>query len=126
MRINHITFDAHDPARIAGFWAEAMGWAEDADDPNLPGDDECAIFSPDRSQILLFIRVPESKSIKNRVHLDVAPTDSTRDNEVERLVTLGATIYDDRRLPDGRGWVVMQDPEGNELCVERAPGESAK
>jgi catechol 2,3-dioxygenase-like lactoylglutathione lyase family enzyme len=125
MRINHITFDAHDPARIAAFWAEAMGWAEDAADPNLPDDDECAVFSPDKSQILLFIRVPESKSIKNRVHLDVSPTNSTRDAEVERLVNLGAAIFDDRRRPDGRGWVVMQDPEGNELCVERSESESA-
>jgi catechol 2,3-dioxygenase-like lactoylglutathione lyase family enzyme len=125
LKINHITFDAHDPATVAGFWGEAMGWSENPDHPNLPGDDECALFSPDGSPILLFIRVPEGKSVKNRVHLDVAPTDSTRDVEVERLIGLGSTIYDDRRTADGRGWVVLQDPEGNELCVERAAGESA-
>lgn len=123
LKINQITFDAHEPVRQAAFWASAMGWFEDADNPGLPEDDEAAILSADRSHVLLFIRVPEGKSVKNRVHLDVSPTDSTRDAEVERLVALGASVYDDRRLPDGRGWVVMQDPEGNEFCVERAESE---
>ena len=123
LKINQITFDAHEPVRQSAFWASAMGWFEDADNPGLPEDDEAAILSADRSHVLLFIRVPEGKSVKNRVHLDVSPTDSTRDAEVERLVALGASVYDDRRLPDGRGWVVMQDPEGNEFCVERAESE---
>jgi predicted enzyme related to lactoylglutathione lyase len=123
LKINQITFDSHQPVTTAAFWAAAMGWADDPENPNLPDDDEAAILSADKSQVLLFIRVPERKSVKNRVHLDLAPTDSTRDAEVERLVALGATVYDDRRLPDGRGWVVMQDPEGNEFCIERAESE---
>jgi predicted enzyme related to lactoylglutathione lyase len=123
LRINQITFDAHDPLVVARFWSEAFGFAEDPDDPNLPGHDEAAIFSPDRSQVVLFIRVPEGKTVKNRVHLDVSSTDLTRDQEVERLSAIGATVYDDRRTPEGKGWVVMQDPEGNEFCVERSESE---
>ncbi len=70
--------------------------------------------------------MPESKAGKNRVHLDVVPTDRTRDEEVERLVALGASQLDDRRRPDGTGWVVLADPEGNEFCVERSDGERAQ
>ncbi len=61
--------------------------------------------------------------MKNRVHLDLTPTRRTRDEEVARLQGLGATIVDDRRRPDGTGWVVMADPEGNEFDVERSAAE---
>jgi catechol 2,3-dioxygenase-like lactoylglutathione lyase family enzyme len=123
LKITHITFDAHQPDEISRFWAEAMGLAEDPDDPNLPEHDEAAILSPDRSQVLLFERVPEGKSVKNRVHLDLMPTDRTRDEEVAHLIGMGATLYADHRRPDGGGWVVLQDPEGNEFCVERSQAE---
>lgn len=123
LKINQITFDSSDPVGAARFWAAATGWAEDPDNSASPDNNEAAIASADHSQVLLFLRVPEGKVVKNRVHFDLAPTDSTRDAEVERLVGLGASVYDDRRLPDGRGWVVMQDPEGNEFCVERADSE---
>jgi len=123
LKINQITFDSHQPDAVAAFWSAAMGFAEDPDDPNLPEHDEAAIFSPDRSQVLLFIRVPEGKTVKNRVHLDVSSTELTRDEEVQRMLGLGASIYDDRRQPDGKGWVVMQDPEGNEFCIERSESE---
>jgi len=125
VKINHITFDAADPWALAQFWAAATGFAEDADDPNLPGDDETALVSADDGTVLLFIRVPEGKTVKNRVHLDVAPTDVTRDEEVVRLGGLGATLHDDRRNADGTGWVVLLDPEGNEFCVERSDAERA-
>ena len=59
------------------------------------------------------------------MHLDLQPTDRTRDEEVERLLAIGATVYDDQRRPDGTGWVTMQDPEGNEFCVERSTQERA-
>jgi len=51
------------------------------------------------------------------------PTDRTRDEEVARLLRLGATLVADRRQPDGTGWVVLADPEGNEFCVERSAAE---
>lgn len=64
--------------------------------------------------------------MKNRVHLDLQPQDRTRDEEVERLLALGATLQGDHRRPDGTGWVTLHDPEGNEFCVERSAGERAK
>jgi predicted enzyme related to lactoylglutathione lyase len=69
--------------------------------------------------------VVEKCTVKNRVHLELQPTDRTRDEEVERLVALGAKLVDDRRRPDGTGWAVLTDPEGNELCVERSAAERA-
>lgn len=72
---------------------------------------------------LLFVPVPEGKAVKNRVHLDLAPTTRTRDEEVARLLDLGAVLVDDQRRPEGKGWVVLADPEGNEFCVVRSTGE---
>lgn len=72
---------------------------------------------------LLFIRVDEGKAVKNRVHLDLQPRDRTRDEEVDRLLSLGATLQADHRRPDGTGWVTLHDPEGNEFCVERSAAE---
>ena len=60
--------------------------------------------------------MPESKTVKNRMHMCLVPVDRTRDEEVERLLTLGASVVDDRRNGD-RGWAVLADPEGNEFCV---------
>jgi hypothetical protein len=59
------------------------------------------------------------------MHLDLEPVERTRDEEVERLLRLGATLYDDQRRPDGMGWVVLTDPEGNEFCVVRSRAERA-
>jgi predicted enzyme related to lactoylglutathione lyase len=123
MRIRSITIDCHDPYRQARFWSAATGWLEDPEDPNNPGDPEGRLVIGETGISLLFIPVPEGKSVKNRVHLDLAPTERTRDEEVERLLSLGATMVDDRRLPDGRGWVVLADPEGNEFCVVRSEAE---
>ncbi|WP_425281049.1 VOC family protein [Stackebrandtia nassauensis] len=67
----------------------------------------------------------EGKSVKNRVHLDLGP-DTTRDDEVERLLKLGATVFADHRAADGvLGFVTMLDPEGNEFCIERSDAERA-
>ena len=78
---------------------------------------------PDGRLALLFIAVPEQKQVKNRVHLDLVPVDRGRDEEVERLLRLGARVVDDQRRPDGAGWVVLADPEGNEFCMERSDVE---
>ena len=85
------------------------------DDDQGPDDDECGLVGPD-DRYLLFLRVPEPKTVKNRMHLCLRPTDRSRDEEVERILALGATMYDDRRDGD-RGWAVLADPEGNEFCV---------
>jgi hypothetical protein len=81
------------------------------------------LYGPEGTPKLLFIRVPEGKAGKNRVHLDVQPTERTRDQEVEWLLGLGARVFEDHRKPDGTGWVTMGDPEGNEFCVERSAAE---
>ncbi|MET7478157.1 VOC family protein [Streptomyces sp. NPDC005648] len=66
---------------------------------------------------LLFQRVPEAKTVKNRLHLDLHPGQGRRDEEVERLTGLGASVL--RRVKEPAGeWVVMADPEGNEFCVQ--------
>jgi hypothetical protein len=74
---------------------------------------------------LFFQRVPEPKTIKNRLHVCLRPAgpNGLREAEVERLVGLGATLVADRREADGLGWVVLADPEGNEFCVLRGQGD---
>ncbi|MGH3516383.1 MAG: VOC family protein [Natronosporangium sp.] len=67
--------------------------------------------------------VTEAKMVKNRVHLDWMPTDRTRDEEVDRVIGLGAELYQDHRRADGLGWVALLDPEGNEFCVESSTAE---
>jgi hypothetical protein len=77
-------------------------------------------FAPGGRQRLLLIEVPDDKTVKNRLHLDLVPTDASREDEVARLLALGATQVADHRRPDGGGWVTLADPEGNELCVLRS------
>jgi hypothetical protein len=72
---------------------------------------------------MLFIPVPEGKTAKNRVHLDVEPTEGTRDELVETAVSAGAKVVGDFRRDDGSGWVTLTDPEGNEFCIERGAAE---
>jgi hypothetical protein len=116
-RISHTSFDAIDAYAQSVFWSRVLDFTENPDDPNNPGDEECPIFSADRRQALLFITVPDRKQLKNRVHLDLRPVDRTREEEVERLIALGARQVADHRKPDRRGWITMADPEGNEFCI---------
>ncbi|MDQ3210064.1 MAG: VOC family protein [Actinomycetota bacterium] len=124
-RISHTTFDCGDAYALSSFWAEVLRFTDVPDDPNEPGDEECMIIDPSGEQRLLFIEVPESKRVKNRVHLDLVPTDRTRDDEIERVVALGARAVDDRRNDDGTGWLVLADLEGNEFCILRSDAERA-
>jgi hypothetical protein len=102
-----------------------LGFSEDPRDPNEPGHEECMIFSPDGRQRVLFIEVPEGKTVKNRLHFDLSPTDRSRDEEVDRLLAAGATMVQDLRGKDGpgTGWATLADPEGNEFCVLRSEAE---
>ncbi|GGT35429.1 VOC family protein [Nonomuraea spiralis] len=123
IEIHALTVDAADPFEIASWWSRATGWPLGEGDE--PGADEVMLRTP-QDPFLLFIRVPEGKTGKNRVHFDVNGTDGrTRNEEVERLLGLGATIFQDQRKPDGTGWVTMLDPEGNEFCVCRSEAERA-
>ncbi|WP_157977412.1 VOC family protein [Streptomyces triticisoli] len=117
--IRHVTIDCADAYALGAFWSQVLDLPLHEDDK--PGDEEVLIEGAG----LLFITVPETKTVKNRVHLDLQPQDRTRDEEVERLLALGATLVADHRNPDGTGWAVLADPEGNEFCVERSAGERA-
>ncbi|MGW8555674.1 VOC family protein [Streptomyces tubercidicus] len=117
--VRHITIDCTDAYRLASFWAEVLDGELAEDD--LPGDPEATVTAAGGA--LLFIAVPEAKTGKNRVHLDLQPTDRGREAEVERLLALGATLVADHRQADGTGWATLADIEGNEFCVERSAAE---
>jgi Glyoxalase-like domain len=116
-RISHTSFDAIDAYAQSVWWSRVLDFVEDPDDPNEPGHEECLITSRDLSQLVLFITVPDAKQLKNRVHLDLRPADTEREEEVERVLALGATFLADHRRPDGSGWITLADPEGNEFCI---------
>ena len=122
-RISHTTVDSSNAHAQSVWWGQVLGFSEDPRDPNLPGHEECMIFSPDGRQRVLFVEVPEGKVVKNRLHFDLSPTDCTREEEVERLLGLGARVFADLRVEGGGGWVTMLDPEGNEFCVLRSESE---
>jgi len=110
-----LVIDSADPERLAGFWAEVLGWVaspdEDGDywvtasgDPEGPG------------PVLTFLRVPEAKTVKNRLHLDLNPSGCDQATELERLLGLGARRVDVGQADDV-SWFVLADSEGNEFCL---------
>ena len=123
-RLTEIVVDCRDPAALARFWAAALDYqlvhAEDGQVEIAPWELE----PPDLAErvrraptvpTLVFLSVPEGKTLKNRLHLDIRPVDRSHQEEVERLLGLGA-----RRADIGQGevpWAVLADPEGNEFCV---------
>jgi hypothetical protein len=114
IRIQCIVVDADDPGRLAHFWSEAIGWRI-----TYESDAEWAVEPPEGSPAndvapdILFVKVPDRKVAKNRLHLDLRPADQQA--EVDRLIALGAAPADIGQR-DTR-WVVLADPEGNEFCV---------
>lgn len=119
-RFHNICVDCHDPYTLAGFWAQVFGCLRPTQE--RPGDSEASL-RPESGPELLFLAVPEDKVVKNRLHLDLEPTDRTRAQEVARLIEIGARHVADHTRPDGSGWVVLADPEGNEFCVLRSAAE---
>jgi Glyoxalase-like domain len=136
-----VTFDAADPDRLASFWAEVLSyvvepppegfaswgeWARENEIPEERWNDAAAIVDPEGAAPRVFFqRVPEGKTAKNRVHLDVrsAPGLEGDDRrrrlsvEAERLVGLGAAkLYEFEER--GQFWITMADPEGNEFCLD--------
>ena len=136
-----VTFDAADPERLGRFWAEVLGyvpqpppdgfgtWTEYLDSVDWPVDRRDDFFSivdrEGRRPRLLFERVPEGKTAKNRMHLDVnagaghdgGERDAVVRAEADRLIALGATELRDV-TENGEHWIVLQDVEGNEFCVQ--------
>ncbi|HEX6873426.1 MAG TPA: VOC family protein [Micromonosporaceae bacterium] len=123
--ISHTTVDCANAYALSCWWRDVLGYIDVPDDPNEPGHPECMITSPDQRHRLLFIEVPDGKQVKNRIHFDLRPQAGTRDEELVRLLQLGATQVGDLRNPDGTGWVVLADPEGNEFCILRSRAEVA-
>jgi catechol 2,3-dioxygenase-like lactoylglutathione lyase family enzyme len=119
-RFTELIIDCRDPRRVADFWASALGYeAIEHHGGGEDGERYVELRGPEGSgPSLVFLRVPEPKTLKNRLHIDVNATDGDQAEEVERLLALGA-----RRVDIGQGeqsWVVLADPEGNEFCVLRS------
>jgi predicted enzyme related to lactoylglutathione lyase len=109
-----LVIDCNDPERVARFWSEVLGWRMNPPEEGFfwlssTGDDSAP------EPLLIFAPVPETKTVKNRLHIDVNPTGVDQPAELERLLALGAK-------PENVGqgdvsWVVLADPEGNEFCL---------
>lgn len=118
-------YDASDPQRLASFWADALGYVSE---PGYDDDDAASIIDPDQRQPAIgFLRVPEGKTAKNRVHIDIRVAGEPPWDMVERERLIRATVSDllsagavevrEERYGAHLGHVVMRDPEGNEFCV---------
>jgi len=142
-----VVIDSAEPHRLADWWAEALGWEVEPQDPDFirsmvdqgfATDEQttthrgrlvwatgAAIAHPegtDRVPRILFMKVPEPKTVKNRVHLDLRSTAEPSLAERDRLVSLGATEIGHGQEGPTTAWVVLTDPEGNELCLPMPPG----
>jgi Glyoxalase-like domain len=117
--------DANDPHRLGAFWAIALGYVPE---PGFDDPDGASIVDPDGvGPAVGFLRVPEGKTVKNRVHIDIRaagepPWDMPARallirEKVAQLVGAGATVVREEMYDDDLGHVVMLDPEGNEFCV---------
>ncbi|MDR3081564.1 MAG: VOC family protein [Streptomyces sp.] len=119
--VTNVAVDCTNAYQLALFWSQVTGHPLDPEDG--PGEDETEIMLPG-GLALHFNEVPEPKAGKNRLHLCLRP-DTSRDAEVERLLALGASLVADQRKPNGYGWVVLADPEGNEFCILCSESERA-
>ena len=133
-RFSELVIDCHDPKQLADFWCAVLGYKilEEYDGlieigpddyPVNPGEAEVEqwktrLRTAPSAPTIVFAPVPEGKSVKNRLHIDVSPIDATHEEEVERVLALGA-----RHADVGQGdvrWTVLADPEGNEFCILRS------
>jgi predicted enzyme related to lactoylglutathione lyase len=111
-RIAVIAVDSNDPRTVADFWCAVLDWRVTDE-----GDEGVSIAAADGSWPTIdFLVVPEGKTIKNRLHLDLRADGVTTAAELDRLLALGARRVDVGQGPDV-SWVVLADPEGNEFCL---------
>ncbi len=122
-RFTELAIDCHRPHELAAFWCAVLDYRiidAEGDVVEIAGWQPTpeAVRARVSAPTLTFARVPEAKTVKNRLHIDVSPIDRAQEAEVERLLALGA-----QRVDIGQGeqrWVVLADPEGNEFCVLRS------
>ncbi|SNR40655.1 hypothetical protein SAMN06272737_10641 [Blastococcus mobilis] len=119
--VQNVAIDCADAYELARFWGRVTGHPLHPEDK--PGDRETQVLLAE-GPVLHFNQVPEFKKIKNRIHLCLRP-ETSREQEVERLLGIGATFVADHRNADGYGWAVLADPEGNEFCVLRSESDRA-
>ena len=120
-RTANFCIDARDPRAQVAWWAQVL---DDFSPDGADSDDEAELRGP-AGRWLMFLKVPEPKTIKNRLHLDLRADGTTRDEELERLLALGARRVDVGQGPDV-SWVVLADPEGNEFCLLQRTVEEAR
>ena len=116
-RLVQIAMNAQDDSVLGRFWAEALGWGVDSEEPGVTNLEPVGLTYPDPAAVCVdVLRVPEPKTVKNRVHVDLATTSTAHQAElIARLRDLGATPAD-----VGQGdvpWTVLADPEGNQFCL---------
>jgi predicted enzyme related to lactoylglutathione lyase len=114
LALHHIVIDTHDLPQLARFWSQALDW------PVLSEREREIVIGPDENAPvgLCFMPVTDTKTVKNRLHLDLTTGAEDRDAEIERLLALGATRVDIGQT-GAETWTVLADPEGNEFCVVR-------
>jgi hypothetical protein len=120
-RFTELAIDCADPGGLARFWCSVLDYEVQAEDDGIvtigwPGGPDGKNRPGPVPPTLTFAHVPEGKTVKNRLHLDVSPADKGQDEEVRRLLGLGARHADVGQTGD-ESWVVLADPEGNEFCV---------
>jgi predicted enzyme related to lactoylglutathione lyase len=114
VRLHHIVIDAHDLPGLARFWAQALRWKILSE-----RDREIVIGADDNAPAgICFMPVTDPKTVRNRVHLDLTSSAADRDQEIGRLLALGARRADIGQT-GAESWIVLADPEGNESCVVR-------
>ena len=130
-RLTEISLDCRDPDLLASFWTNVLDWVVLHREPGLveigpAGRDDAELLKAVRTgpvaPTIFLAQVPEEKVAKNRIHFDVSPVDRSQDEEVERILALGATHADVGQSGE-ESWVVLADPEGNEFCVLRSLAE---
>ncbi len=110
-RLAALSLDVTDPSPLAEFWAAVLGWEEiERDETGV------SIADPRTGLTMDLLRTTDAKPVKNRLHLDVRADGGTTEQELERLLSLGAVRADVGQEPEV-SWVVLADPEGNEFCL---------
>ena len=130
--VSHTTVDCANAYELSEWWKALLGYVDVADDPNEPGHEECMILDPETGHHILFIEVPDARESKqragkNRLHFDLRPRDRSRDEEVERLLGVGATAgrRPPRHVRPGHRLGRPRRPRGQRVLHPAVPGRAS-